>query len=261
MPDMPQTKNQYISLQEATKLSSYSQEYLSLRARQGKLRAIKIGRNWATTQEWLDEYIAKAEAVKETYKNGSGKKKEAYLQAKIVAPPVNLPVEQEEAFVFTKPKRPSLFPSLKVGFVVSTILLFVFGGAVYGKDGVYEFAGDVHEAVQTLSDNAQQAVVVAGAAVHERVQHLGTEVKEDVASIAAALPDSIDGLSEGFDQGAPVALNHARIGVGEFGGGLKTGIYQPRVFATEAVEYLVQTSPRTFVSINDSIKQGILGGE
>ena len=48
--------NIYISLAEASKLCNYSQEYLSLRARQGKLKAIKQGRNWMTTQEWLDEY-------------------------------------------------------------------------------------------------------------------------------------------------------------------------------------------------------------
>jgi len=53
-------KNQkYISLAEAAEICSYSQEYLSLRARQHKLQAIKMGRNWFTTREWLDEYISK----------------------------------------------------------------------------------------------------------------------------------------------------------------------------------------------------------
>lgn len=46
----------YISLREAAKLCSYSQDYLSLRARQGKLKALKLGRNWVTTQEWLRQY-------------------------------------------------------------------------------------------------------------------------------------------------------------------------------------------------------------
>ena len=55
------TEPQYISLQEAVSISEYSQEYLSLRARQGKLKAEKIGRNWVTTKEWLDEYVRGAE--------------------------------------------------------------------------------------------------------------------------------------------------------------------------------------------------------
>ncbi|HNV97132.1 MAG TPA: hypothetical protein PKL13_02320, partial [bacterium] len=54
-----QNKNQkeiYITLAEATKYCSYSQEYLSLRARQGKLKSVKIGRNWKTKKEWVEEY-------------------------------------------------------------------------------------------------------------------------------------------------------------------------------------------------------------
>jgi len=46
----------YISLKEATKHCPYSQDYLKLRARQGKLKAVKMGRNWFTTKEWLEEY-------------------------------------------------------------------------------------------------------------------------------------------------------------------------------------------------------------
>ena len=66
--EQTEPKNKYISLAEASGKSSYSQEYLSLRARQGKLKAKKVGRDWVTTKEWLDEYLVKvqqgAEAVK-----------------------------------------------------------------------------------------------------------------------------------------------------------------------------------------------------
>lgn len=47
----------YISLTQAAKGTPYSQEYLSLRARQGKLKAVKHGRAWVTTRAWVDEYI------------------------------------------------------------------------------------------------------------------------------------------------------------------------------------------------------------
>jgi len=46
-----------ISLQEATKYCNYSQEYLSLLARKGKLDAIKIGRNWVVTKQAILDYI------------------------------------------------------------------------------------------------------------------------------------------------------------------------------------------------------------
>jgi hypothetical protein len=50
---------EYISLQQATKYCDYTEEYLSLRARQGKLKAVKFGRNWVTKKEWTEEYLNK----------------------------------------------------------------------------------------------------------------------------------------------------------------------------------------------------------
>lgn len=55
--------SEYISLQEAAKYCNYSQEYLSLRARRGKLKAVKFGRNWVTKKEWLEEYLEKINSV------------------------------------------------------------------------------------------------------------------------------------------------------------------------------------------------------
>jgi Fic family protein len=46
-----------ISLLEATKYCDYSQEYLSLLARKGKLQSVKRSRNWLTTKKWVDEYV------------------------------------------------------------------------------------------------------------------------------------------------------------------------------------------------------------
>jgi hypothetical protein len=46
----------YISLKEAEKLCDYGMEYLSYLARTGKLKAVKIRRNWMTTREAISEY-------------------------------------------------------------------------------------------------------------------------------------------------------------------------------------------------------------
>jgi hypothetical protein len=46
----------YISLKEAARYCLYSSDYLKLRARQGKLKAVKMGRNWFTTRDWLETY-------------------------------------------------------------------------------------------------------------------------------------------------------------------------------------------------------------
>jgi Fic family protein len=49
----------YITLQEAAKLSTYSMEYLSYLARNGRLSSIKIRRNWMTTREAIRDYTEK----------------------------------------------------------------------------------------------------------------------------------------------------------------------------------------------------------
>ena len=67
-------KLNYISLKEAASYSSYSQEYLSLRARQRKLKAIKIARNWVTTKEWINEYFKKVGKVKGISRVKNGRK-------------------------------------------------------------------------------------------------------------------------------------------------------------------------------------------
>ncbi|MBN2121812.1 Fic family protein [Candidatus Micrarchaeota archaeon] len=50
---------EYMPLTEAAKHSKYSQEYLSLLAREGKIGAVKFGRNWMITKEALEEYAKK----------------------------------------------------------------------------------------------------------------------------------------------------------------------------------------------------------
>ncbi len=48
-----------LSLSELAKDSIYSQDYLSLLARQGKLSAIKLGRNWLSSKKAVEDYIAR----------------------------------------------------------------------------------------------------------------------------------------------------------------------------------------------------------
>lgn len=49
-------KENLISLAKATKYCSYSQAYLGKLAKEGKLEAIKIKRNWMTTKEAVEKY-------------------------------------------------------------------------------------------------------------------------------------------------------------------------------------------------------------
>jgi len=46
-----------LTLAEASKLTPYTQEYLSLLARRGSLGAFKLRRNWVITKKTLNEYL------------------------------------------------------------------------------------------------------------------------------------------------------------------------------------------------------------
>lgn len=48
----------YISLKDASSLCEYSPDYLNLLVRKGKLKSLKIGRNWVTKKEWLEKYLS-----------------------------------------------------------------------------------------------------------------------------------------------------------------------------------------------------------
>src|SRR5581483_6925575 len=51
------SSNNFISLSEASKQTGYHQVYLGFLCRQGKLKGFKIGRNWVTTKDALDEFL------------------------------------------------------------------------------------------------------------------------------------------------------------------------------------------------------------
>ncbi len=56
--EKPGRTTDLISLSNAAKQTPYSQEYLSLLARKGRLHAVKRNRTWMTTQKDVDEYLS-----------------------------------------------------------------------------------------------------------------------------------------------------------------------------------------------------------
>lgn len=58
-------KENFMSLAEATKYGPYSQAYLGKLAKEGKLEAIKLKRNWVTTKEAIQRYIDSIKKKKE----------------------------------------------------------------------------------------------------------------------------------------------------------------------------------------------------
>ncbi len=137
----------YLSLQEATKYCGYSQEYLSLRARYGKLKAMKFGRNWVTKKEWLDEYLKKTEEYNNSkFKHAKKISLSAVASAKVGNPPRNLPV------------APHRFWSKAVGGAFVTALIFVLltAGIIFSKESFKNVFNDVSGKLPLLVQGISQ---------------------------------------------------------------------------------------------------------
>ncbi|MFH1239503.1 MAG: hypothetical protein V1653_05255 [bacterium] len=147
-------KEEYISLQAATQHCNYSQEYLSLRARQGKLKAVKFGRNWVTKEEWLNEYLSHAE---EYNNNGLNGNHATFLTTK---PPRDLPTET----FFAKFK-----PAPKLNFAVSLALVFVLmvSGITFGKESFKNAYQDLSPLVESFNANFDRGVEILVASINE----------------------------------------------------------------------------------------------
>ena len=195
---------EYISLQEATKYCNYSQEYLSLRARQDKLKAIKFGRNWVTKKEWLNEYLR---GIQE-YNNSFAKKK------KVVAPPKNLPIEEQLKkdvidldewvgldfdFDFRK-LRKVLKPELQMrfGFVVIFTLILIVSNFVFGQESFKSVYQDVSIFVGgSLNKKVDEVLVDMSKGAQEVVQGTNNNIDRKVIEIVGISKRVLRNISDG----------------------------------------------------------------
>lgn len=151
METADQDKNKYISLVDAAKISPYSEPYLRLRARQGKLKSIKIGRKWMTTAAWLDDYSRRVQDWNDKIKakqlqakpiSKTDKVAEYFTQRPSVLPPapltlqVNIPVpdsDSKKPLLASKPFKPADYFQAQILFVLGSaaliaLMLFVWMG-------------------------------------------------------------------------------------------------------------------------------------
>lgn len=156
-------RTSYISLQEASRHCDYSQEYLSLRARQGKLKSVKNGRNWVTTLEWLNDYIKNTEVIKsEMVKAKEAKQINKDTQripvnvvekSKKIPAPQNLPVEN--VLVLNRKQ-------LKVGpssFLLLSAFLILFCGSIFcGKNSIVESFKYFNSAFQVVGQTGDYLI-------------------------------------------------------------------------------------------------------
>ena len=160
---MEEKTDNYISLQEAIKYCNYSQEYLSLRARQGKLKAIKFGRNWVTKKEWLDEYLENVDNYNNSHIN-TNKKVNA---TKISLPPKNLPITARSTnFGF----------QLRTSFVLALVVSLLAGGLVFGKTSFQNAYKDTSPLVYEISRVGDTIIEGIGESFIQSFSNVGSQI-------------------------------------------------------------------------------------
>lgn len=146
----------YLSLEEATKFCNYSQEYLSLRARQGKLKALKFSNKWVTTAAWLEDYQNQAEDYHNQIKNKRLKKEPKKISRP--APPANLPIKRlfEMTLSFSE-----VNPPLRAVLVVVLIMAGVFFAKDSLSENYYYFLPYIQNITQNIAGLSDDFFVAA----------------------------------------------------------------------------------------------------
>lgn len=168
--------SEYITLQDATKFCSYTQEYLSLRARRGKLKAVKLGRNWFSTRDWLEEYITKSESYK--------RQKES--RQVFVEPPRNLPIHAPDAEIWEDgiPEdvaRQKEFQR-KFQFAIATALVTTLFA-------VSTFLG--HQKIFRVAENASPVILSSAVSLQEIIKKKGFALGNEVELYFGTEPGKI----------------------------------------------------------------------
>jgi hypothetical protein len=94
-----ESKMDFITLSQASKITDYTAEHLNLLCRKGILKGKKIGRNWHTTKKWLAEFIDSTRVGNEKagYKRRRTMKDSVIEETKDILSEVSVKVEEKKA--------------------------------------------------------------------------------------------------------------------------------------------------------------------
>ena len=166
----------YISLQEATRYSPYSQEYLSLRARSGKLKALKIGRNWVTTREWLEEYLKKVEDYTINHRHDENR-----LISSFVQPPENLPVGELPDMVGGKRIFNPVNFQVRTSVIFALAFILLLAGSVFGKEALLDTFEKVDSYVQQTAKLGDEFIFANADKLSQGISDVSTGTEKNIA--------------------------------------------------------------------------------
>ncbi|MBI2038567.1 MAG: hypothetical protein HYT19_01430, partial [Candidatus Nealsonbacteria bacterium] len=265
-------ESNYISLQDATKICDYTQEYLSLRARQGKLKAVKFGRNWVTKEDWLKEYLVKVEDYNHNFNNGA--------PAKFLGTvPENLPVEPDEETIvkikLNSSTSPTLWdeikdegktligkffpPVLKPIFSLGLVFVLFAANIAFGKEDLSQVFKTADQYVLKIGENSD---LIAGK-IFQSGKTLIAQGREGTEIIFS---DIVEETKKSFNNADSKILTFSKIidfGTAEIGKGI-SAVKEMNLFSTFAsasrssIKDYFSWLKQNYFSANDFVEEKIV---
>ena len=203
--ELPDKGLEYISLKDAADYSgTYSQDYLSLRARQGKFKAIKMGRNWVTTKAWVDSYLQHIQEYNGS--NGNGKKVVKTVEVRTIQKVSGADLAQSKVRTMQRSASEKIknikqniirisdtipYKARKIRFaaVIAAAFVFIIAGAVFG----YPHFGKIIPALQTANQAVEKVAVEAVLALGRVVYKTSNKIK----TVGHTLEDATNNTKQG----------------------------------------------------------------
>ncbi|MEA2097670.1 MAG: helix-turn-helix domain-containing protein [Patescibacteria group bacterium] len=191
----------YISLNEAANLTNYSQEYISLLCRQKKLKGTKIGRNWVTTKEWVENYINKTKGSGENVISVKIKNAEKQLVSNISRSSTKFcdkneskVLEHKERATCSSDEQVNLFPytekSILVFFRRIILVTFIVGIFVIG---LVLFPSRILHSVKLMFSETEKVMAVASFNLNSFLSSFNENQTKERLEIVTGVKTFVDG--------------------------------------------------------------------
>ena len=192
---MSNTNINYISLGEAAKLTNYSQEYISLLCRQKKLEGTKIGRNWVTTKEWIENYVNKTKGSGENIIPVKIKniKKQSISDAFQADESKDKVLKQKEQDICLSDKQVNLSPHTEIAILAffRRMILATFVVGVFGI-GFVLFSSHISFSVRSMLSEVEKIMAVVSFDLNPFLDSFNKNQTEERAGVVAGVKTFVD---------------------------------------------------------------------
>jgi hypothetical protein len=248
------SEEKYLPLSEAAKHTPYSAEYLSLRARQGKLRAIKIGKIWVTKREWIEEYVRKYRGI-ETLKP-----KIEFAKPEIKFEILKTKFQTLKDTIFKTLNSLSFeIPKLKTEFLLALAFVLFFVSFVFAKDSLQFVAKGI---VSAFNEFGQDLAIGAKSTISSLKSQLAKTGK-NFKHVFSLAKEGAEELIENSGDALFQTSQKINFGVAAIGETTQRGLASVSEFFKEYFQWLGEnflTAGRKIKNFGLGVKEAVSGG-